>query len=89
VWSNFSGGVAMIKGSHRQLLVVVSLLFLLCVGALGGAPLGGAPLGGIPATFMTTTGETVQGNLNGISSVIRLSVPPPVTYVGPAQARDR
>jgi len=37
---------------------------------------------------MTTTGETVQGNINGISSVIRLSVPPPVTYVGPAQAFD-
>jgi hypothetical protein len=37
---------------------------------------------------MTTTGETVQGTLSGISSVIRLSVPPPVTYIGPAQAFD-
>ena len=81
----------MIKGSHKQLLVVVSLfllLFLLCVDALGGAPLGGAPLGGTPAVFMTTTGETAQGNLTGISSIIRLSVPPPVTYIGPAQAFD-
>jgi len=83
---NFSGGVAMIKGSHKQLLVVVSLfllLFLLCVGTLRGAPLGGTP-----AIFMTTTGETAQGNLTGISSIIRLSVPPPVTYIGPAQAFD-
>ena len=71
----------MIKGYHKQLAVVVSvflLLFLLCVGTLGGAP----------ATFMTTTGETVQGSLSGISSIIRLSVPPPVTYIGPAQAFD-
>ncbi|MEA1871081.1 MAG: hypothetical protein U9N00_02640 [Candidatus Bipolaricaulota bacterium] len=37
---------------------------------------------------MTTTGKTVQGRLSGISSIIRLSVPPPVTYVGPAQAFD-
>jgi hypothetical protein len=37
---------------------------------------------------MTTTGETAQGNLTGISSIIRLSVPPPVPYIGPAQAFD-
>jgi hypothetical protein len=37
---------------------------------------------------MTTTGETTQGNLTGISSIIRLSVLPPVTYIGPAQAFD-
>jgi len=76
----------MIKSSQKQLLVVVSLfllLFLLCVGALGGAPLGGTP-----AIVITTTGETAQGSLTGISSVIRLSVPPPVTYIGPAQAFD-
>lgn len=76
----------MIKGYHKQLLVVVSLfllLFLLCVGTLGGAP-----LEGVPSLLMTTTGETAQGNLTGISSIIRLSVPPPVTYVGPAQAFD-
>jgi hypothetical protein len=57
---------------------IVFLFMLVFIGTVATAE----------TVVLTNTGEEIQGSLTGLAPVIRLSVPPDVTFVGPAQAFD-
>jgi len=54
------------------------------MAALGMVALCGVAVWGVPALLLTTTGETVEGTLSGITPVIRLVAPDEVMFIGPA-----